>query len=35
MRGFGMTIRLVDVGWGQELTDALHAGAGDFRMISP
>lgn len=30
-----MTVRLVDAGWGTELTEALRADASDFRIISP
>jgi hypothetical protein len=30
-----MTVRLVDAGWGRELTDALGADASELRMISP
>ena len=30
-----MTIRLVDAGWGKELTDALRADAGELRIICP
>ncbi|SDS99121.1 phospholipase D family protein [Erythrobacter sp. HL-111] len=30
-----MTVRLVDAGWGRELTDALRADAGELRVISP
>jgi len=30
-----VTVRLVDAGWGRELTDALRADAGELRVISP
>ena len=30
-----MTVRLVDAGWGRELTDALHADASELRVICP
>ena len=30
-----MTVRLVDAGWGTELTDALRAGASALRVICP
>ena len=30
-----MTVRLVDAGWGAELTDALRAGASALRVICP
>lgn len=30
-----MTVRLVDAGWGAELTDALRADASELRVISP
>jgi len=30
-----MTVRLVDVGWGAELTDALRADASKLRVITP
>jgi len=30
-----MTVRLVDAGWGRELTDALRADASELRLISP
>ena len=30
-----MTIRLVDAGWGTELTDAMRAGASALRVICP